>query len=545
LLWFAFPPGDWGWFAWIALVPLFRLIVRPGARPALYAGAWVGGLAFWLLAIQWVRLTDPGAWLGWVVMALALSLEWPLFVALGRLAVGRLGVPLLLAAPTLWVSLEFVRAYVLTGFPWYYLAHSQHRTLWLIQSADVAGALGLSFLIAGFNAACVEVLSLPRRLGPLAWPHLPRPLILRLAVLALLLAANAFYGIYRLSSAQFRPGPRLALLQSNLTQRYKMKTEAAELLAVYQRLIDRALTATERPDLIVWPETAYPYGFVVIDPELSSDEFARQAKQLSSQLSPQQWWSKLTNVSEHLHGWINRLDTPMVIGALTYSFHRERAAKFNSAILIEPGQAAVQSYHKLHLVPFGEYVPLIETFPWLSVLTPYHGPDAVIPSLSFGSEPAWFRLGAYQLAAAICFEDTVPQVARRFFAAPETHQPDVLLNLSNDGWFRGSSEHDMHLAVSVFRAVENRVPMARAVNAGISAVVDGNGRVVTALPKLEEGILAATVPLDDRVSFYSTWGDWAGTLCLIATMSLLPWVTLQALQRRGNPALPEIAAHSG
>src|SRR5262249_19603189 len=155
-------------------------------------------------------------------------------------------------------------------------------------------------------------------------------------------------------------------------------------------------------------------------------------------------------------GWVDRLDVSLLIGALTYSFHRDGASKFNSAILIEPGKPSVQSYHKLHLVPFGEYVPLIETCPWLTALTPYHGPDAVIPSLSFGVEPAWFQFGPYRLAAAICFEDTVPHVVRRFFSAPAREPPDVLLNLSNDGWFRGSSEHDMHLAVSVFRAVENR-----------------------------------------------------------------------------------------
>jgi apolipoprotein N-acyltransferase len=492
----------------------------------------VGGFAFWLLAVQWVRLTDPGAWLAWVALALALSLEWPVFLALGRLAVGRLGVPLMVAAPTLWVALEFVRAYVLTGFPWYYLAHSQHGTLWLIQSADFAGALGLSFLIAGFNAACVELLTASRLAASSTGSRLPRPLAFRLGVLAVLLVSNVAYGAYRLNSAQFRPGPRLALLQSNLSQRYKVKTEASRLVAVYHRLIDRAVAAAERPDLIVWPETAYPYGFVVIDPELASDAFARQARQLSAQLSPQDWLNKMASVSVHLHGWADRINAAMVVGAITYNFHRDGASKYNSAILIEPGQAGVQSYHKLHLVPFGEYVPLIGTFPWLTALTPYHGPDAVIPSLSFGVEPTWFRLGPYRLAAAICFEDTVPQVVRHFFSAPEQSQPDLLLNLSNDGWFRGSSEHDMHLAVSVFRAVENRVPLARAVNTGISAIVDGNGRVIAALPKLEEGILTLTIPLDDRVTFYSTWGDWPGIACLAATAALLPWAAFQAFQRR-------------
>jgi apolipoprotein N-acyltransferase len=540
LLWCAFPPGDWGWFAWIALVPLLRLVQSQRSRLALYSGAWAGGLVFWLLAVQWVRLTDPGAWLGWVAMALALSLEWPVFLVLGRLATGCLGLPLLVAAPTLWVAMEFVRAYVLTGFPWYYLAHSQHATLWLIQSADFAGALGLSFLIAGFNAACVELLALPAPASGWrwSWSRLPRSLAVRLATLVGLLASNAAYGTYRLNTAQFRPGPRVALLQSNLSQRYKMKSNASELLAVYQQMVDRAVNMAERPDLIVWPETAYPYGYVVMDPELTEGAFARQARQLSAQLSPQDWMNKLAGVSEHLHGWTDRLGVPLVIGALTYNFHRDGAAKFNSAILVEPGKTVVQSYHKLHLVPFGEYVPLVRTFPWLTVLTPYHGPDAVVPSLSFGVEPAWFRLGPYQLAAAICFEDTVPHVVRRFFSAPGQDQPDLLLNLSNDGWFRGSSEHDMHLAVSIFRAVENRVPLARAVNTGISAVVDGNGRVIAALPKLQEGILTQTIPLDDRASLYSACGDWLGSACLAAAVALPVCAMLSWLRRRN-------AAHSG
>ena len=531
-LWFAFPPTDWGWLAWVALAPLFRLIVSRGSRLSVYCGAWVGGFAFWLLAIQWVRLTDPDAWFGWVAMALVLSLWWPVFLALARLAVGRLGLPLMIAAPIVWVGLEFVRAYFLTGFPWYYLAHSQHHTLALIQSADFAGALGLSFLIATVNAAWVDLLS---RTTATHGPSLSRPLAVRLAVVAVLLASNVAYGTYRLTSAQFRPGPRLALIQSNLIQRYKMKAEASQILAVYQHLVDSAAQASQRPDLIVWPETAYPYSYVTIDPELTSDAFARQAKQFSSKLTTQDWLDKLTGVSEQLHGWTNQLKVPMLVGALTYNFHRDGASKYNSAILFEPGKAVVQTYHKLHLVPFGEYVPLIETFPWLTALTPYHGPDAVVPSMSFGPAPAWFQLGRYRLAAAICFEDTVPQVVRRFFAASESGQPDVLLNLSNDGWFRGSSEHDMHLAVSVFRAVENRVPLARAVNTGISAIIDGNGRVLAALPKLQEGILAQIIPLDDRVGLYSTWGDWVGIFCLTATIALLPWATVQGFLQ-GKPA---------
>jgi len=107
-----------------------------------------------------------------------------------------------------------------------------------------------------------------------------------------------------------------------------------------------------------------------------------------------------------------------------------------------------------------------------------------------------------------------------------------VLNISNDGWFRGSSEHDIHLATSVFRAIENRVPLARAVNTGVSALVDGNGRVIAALPKITEGVLSVTVPLDDRVTLYSEWGDWLGITCLTLTLTLIPACLLQTVRSR-------------
>src|SRR5207245_1609768 len=124
LLWLAFPPAGWGWLAWIALTPLFLLIRSDKPRWAIYLGAWLGGELFWLLSIQWVRLSEPNtAWLAWLVMATVLSFWWPAFLVLARLGVRRLKLPLMLAAPVVWVALEFVRAFIVSGFPWYYLAH--------------------------------------------------------------------------------------------------------------------------------------------------------------------------------------------------------------------------------------------------------------------------------------------------------------------------------------------------------------------------------------------------------------------------------------
>jgi apolipoprotein N-acyltransferase len=306
----------------------------------------------------------------------------------------------------------------------------------------------------------------------------------------------------------------------------KMHGDERQIEETFKSLIAQAVRKLPRPDLVVWPETSYPYwGFGLIHPKISSDELTRQAKEINPTSDAKFWRDHVDLLSRHLHEWTDQIGVPMLVGAIVHDFHPEGHSKYNSAVLFQPQLQAIQIYHKLHLVPFGEFVPLIDYLPWLTALTPYHGTH--IPSLTFGRDPTILTLGPYRLATAICFEDTVPHVVRRFFhEAMKGDQPDLLVNLSNDGWFHGSSEHDMHLAASIFRAIENRVPLARAANTGISAVVDGNGRILEALPKLHEGFVVRTVPLDDRVSAYSAWGDWLGLSCLAVAIGLVPlsWI---------------------
>ncbi|AGA30634.1 apolipoprotein N-acyltransferase [Singulisphaera acidiphila] len=530
LLWFSFLPTDWSWLAWGALVPLFLLIKSQRSRRSIYFGAWTGGMLFWVLSIQWVRLTDSDAWLAWLVMALVLSVWWPGFLLVARLAVLRLGVPLMVAAPLIWVGLEFVRAHILTGFPWYYLAHSQHRALPLIQIADTTGALGVSVLIALVNAWLVDLRTVPLLQLTPRGNRLARPQLVRAAIVLGALTATAGYGTFRIATARFHDGPRLALLQSNMEQSRKILGDRDQILLTYRALVERALRDNKQLDLIVWPETAYPFPFVVRNSPLSDADFERQARSLDPRNGREFWIDWERESAFQLHNWADQIRVPMLVGSLIYDFHESGFSKFNSAILFEPNIKAIQRYAKIHLVPFGEYVPLIDLFPWLTVLTPYRG--ASVPRLAFGTKPAWFQLGRFRMATAICFEDTIPQLVRRFFQGQGTRQPDVVLNISNDGWFQGSVEHDMHLAISVFRAIENRVPLARAVNTGVSALVDGNGRVIASLPKLTEGVLSVTVPLDDRVALYSEWGDWLGIGCLTLTLALIPACLLQTARSR-------------
>lgn len=534
LLWMAFPPVDRGYLAWFALVPLFALVRSDRPRWEVYLAAWLSGLVFWHLAVAWVRLTDPSAWLAWVAMATFLALGWPLFLLVARSAVRGLSLPLMLVAPVAWVADEYYRGWALTGLPWFFLGHAQYRVLPLIQVADLAGAWGVSLVVALVNAWFVDLVDLPRgqRTGR-GWRP-TRSQVVRAAIVASALLSVLGYGMVRLRMAQFRPGPRLALLQSDIRQELKMRADAGEILAEFRGLVQSALP--ECPDLIVWPETAYPRGYPRIDPALDPQELDRQIKLIHPKGTVPFWREKVTLVRRELNGLVDQLGIPMVVGATTYAFRPEGLARYNSAVLFAPGRAETVSYHKIHLVPFGEYVPLLQTFPWLTRLTPYHG--EFVPSLTPGARPSWFDWVGVRYAAAICFEDTVPDLVRRSFAeVPDGHQPDVLLNISNDGWFRGSPELALHLIAGAFRAVENRVPIARAVNTGMTALIDGNGAVVRAVPPRTSAALTVTVPLDDRTSLYTTAGDWLPLACVLACLVALPLGLASDRRRRAAMTL--------
>jgi apolipoprotein N-acyltransferase len=183
--------------------------------------------------------------------------------------------------------------------------------------------------------------------------------------------------------------------------------------------------------------------------------------------------------------------------------------RYNSAVLIRPDGRPAGRYDKMHRVPFGEYVPLRDWLPWMNAFAPYDF------DYSIRSGEAWtrFPLGEYRFGVLICYEDTDPYLARQY-VAPGDDKVDFLLNISNDGWFDGTSEHEEHLAICRFRAIECRRGVARAVNMGVSAVIDGNGRVVS-LPgpdweksKKIAAVLTAAVPIDRRGSAYAALGDW-------------------------------------
>jgi apolipoprotein N-acyltransferase len=525
----AFPPIGQAWLAWVALVPLFSLIESPGRPLGLYASAWLGGLLFWVVSIEWIWELHPGAWIAWLALAGYLSFYWPLFLLLARSLV-QVRFPLVLAAPTAWLACDYTQAFVMSGFPWYYPAHSQYRLLPLIQVSDLLGAWTVSALVVVGNAALLELVRIVARAAPpsgeppnaraLAWP----------GVAAGLVVCSLLYGLYRIGEARFTPGPEVILLQSNFRQALKMGMRQQDIVAAYERLLEHGLARPPAEEstcgsVVIWPETSYPWGFVWVDEDITSDEAARAGRQIYPDWPLADWLELRAETVRDLNELSQALGRPILVGSVLYELHRDRGQKSNAALWIDGHSDRPRQYRKIHLVPFGEYVPLLEQLPWIKLLSPYE--DQNLPNLVSGGSPVWFDEAGVRYAPVICFEDTVPHLVRRFFVEmPDGRAPDVIVNISNDGWFNGASEHEMHLASSVFRSVEYRSPLVRSANMGYSAIVDGNGAIRAIQPKKTEGVLRGLVPLDPRQSMYSRVGDILPQTCLIVSIVLTAWTAI-------------------
>lgn len=514
LLWGSF----WApWLALVALVPLMLLVLREDSARRIYLGAWLGGLAFFLPGVQWLRYCDKDAWLGWLLLALYLSLYFPVFVLSARLLCRWL--PLRLAAPAAWVGLEYVRMYLLSGFGWLLLAHSVWQWSWLIQIADVAGVYGVSFLLAFVNAVLAEIVQ-DSRTADRGAPRGKIALAARLAPAAIALAGSVLYGWFRVQQEPFATGPTVALVQTNLEQSIKNQDNEKSLKHVAGLT---TLESAQKADLIIWPETSYPRLFGRVEPTLSTSAllqlWTERFKPRPGESPPTDDYgalirSEMERNANDLAAFTDWLGKPLLVGMIWSELRPDYFRQYNSSVLLAPHRGVIDHYDKIHLVPFGEFVPLRETLPLLKILLPY---DTDTFGIDAATDYRTLQLGRWHFASLICFEDTLPHLARMFLRQAATGpRPDFFVNQSNDGWFQGSVEADYHLAASVFRSVENRRPMVRSANMAVTALIDGNGVVRARLPRCETGCLIATVPIDGRQAPYLYLGDWLPLGCLIA-----------------------------
>lgn len=548
LMWAAFAPLAWGPLGWVCLVPLIQLIRPQRPTNRMYRLTYIGGLVFAAAALQWMRLGDTWMYPAWIALAAYVALYFPLFVGLSRAAVHRWRMPLTLAVPLVWVGLEFARAHILSGFAWYFLGHTQYEWNRLIQISDLTGAYGVSFVVATANAAlagCVPW-SWLRRLGIVsldassteASSGMARRQWAGIGATLALLASALVYGTVR-GETEFPAGPNVALIQGNFTSSLKHDGSQFEnILKMHVALTGESVK--HHPDLVVWPETMFRWGVRATDPDLTDEEL----EALHPGINAEHWRQLETQARQRLVAISEQAQADLIIGADALDAMPGKLSHYNSAVFVNHDAAnIVGRYDKVHRVVFAEYIPMADTFPGLRALFPFAG------SMGIGAGDRFhvFHSGEFRLVPMICYEDTVPHLVRSMVHSAEARQQvDCLVNLTNDGWFHGSSELDQHLATAAFRCIETRTPLVRAVNTGISAFVDGNGVVrepETFIdfdgqhgkhPTVRTGMrgpsgrfhkqlnaaLISHVPLDPRQSLYVAWGDWFAGLCASACVLL-------------------------
>jgi apolipoprotein N-acyltransferase len=451
-------------FAWCGFIPLFIALENKSLSQS-FKIAYLCGVVFWSLTIYWLIQVTL---IGQIILILYLAIYFGIFgCAVYCLRFFSLS-SYLVFLPSTWVLLEYLRSYLFTGFPWALIGLSQYKNLLIIQIADITGAWGVCFLVILVNV----VLYLALR---------KRPRIKIFLVPIILLFFSLAYGFYRLSYKPDLRQPRdwfkISVVQGNIPQDLKWDKQAIGFIQnSYKELTIAA--AQDNPSLIIWPEAAIPVVWGRDDAQFS------QVFSLASQLK------------------VN-----LLVGAVSYS----GGNYFNSALFINKLGDPVATYNKLHRVPFGEYIPFRTIFPFLETIAP-------IGDIEPGKDYTIFNRGGLNFAVLICFEDLFPELSRKFVR----RGAKFLVNITNDAWYKEGSAPYQHFAASVFRAIENRVYLARAANTGISGFIDPFGRLESIVENTRgkeifvKGYRSQNIclaPLSRTI--YNRYGDFFIIFCLV------------------------------
>ena len=480
LMGLAYPRPGWWPLGYVCLVPMGMLAVRTTTWKRL---GWTSFLVFylwWLVRAQWLIPVTIG---GYVALCGLMAAYWALGVVLIQRINHTFPSLMCLTMPAVWVSIEFLRGLTPQGgFAWFNLAHTQAMSSsaqWagrIAQTADLFGELTITFVVVMTNGLLVDTLTKSRRRKPKLIGN--RRFHAPLLIWSITFSSAWWYGNYRLIETNQLPQTtpmRVAVIQTNVPQSNKENPTQQQLDNDWRTLIELTRSAQadlEKPDLLVWPETIVPGA---LNPEMLK-------------LSPNPYHDQIQALAQSLQ-------TPIFVGSHAYldwaMFEEEDYVvpmrRFNSAFLYEAdGTQSHLRYDKLHLVPFGEYLPWIRAVPFLKRLfIDYISPYPYDYSLSAGRKPVIFHLhhptstqDPVRIATAICYEDVVGRLTRRMVYDPAGHKRcDLLVNLTNSAWYSGGSQRIQHLQIASLRSIENRVPLARSVNTGISGFIDSAGRI--------------------------------------------------------------------
>jgi apolipoprotein N-acyltransferase len=481
LLALSFPKFGHPVLAWIALTPLLVALCSESRMSRAFALGLVSGIIYFTGTLYWITrvMAVYGGLQSWVAVLInALLIAYlALFPALFAVVVRRLvmahGPSALMAVPLVWVTAELGRTYLLTGFPWVLLGYSQAPVLPIAQFASVFGVYGVSMLVAAVSAA-LAVLALGAR-GTAGAQAGRVSHAFPLAAMIAIVIVIAVWGSRRVARSEWTQAGdpiRVGLIQGNVDQ--GQKGDPARAPAIFQDYLRMTRQAIgEGAQFVVWPESSTPFFFEEDRPGAEMvREVARQAR------------------------------VTILLGSDQIDWRAEGGKRipdkyYNSAFLVRPDGSTAGAYRKMHLVPFGEYVPLKELLFFAGPLVEAVGP------FSAGVDPTLLPVNGHPISVAICYEVVYPSLIRQFVVRGS----EMLTTITNDAWFGRTSAPYQHFAQASMRAIEEGRYLVRSANTGISGIVDPYGRVVAQTAIFEPAVLVGEARFLRQSTFYARHGD--------------------------------------
>lgn len=500
LLTCSFPKINWGWMAWVALIPLLYSLKDLSLKGSFYIGL-ISGIIHYCTLLYWLVPTmnnygNLPLWVGCLLLFLLssyLGLYFAIFSAFLQ-KFCRTPLRLVIWFPIVFVSLEFIRSFLFSGFPWELIGYSQFEWLTLIQLSDITGVYGISFLIALTNGSLCAALIY---IGKQKWQGINISKKIAsgsLATTALVMIIILAYGNIRIQSIDQKMKTadrvKVSVIQGNIDQAVKWNPEYQK-NTILKYLNLSFSTLTDSPALIVWPETATPFYF-------------------SSPYTD-------SHLTQLIREGVQEANIWLLFGSPSYERDGKTLHYYNTAYLLSPEGEQIGKYNKVHLVPYGEYVPLKKWFPFIGKLV------AQVGDFQSGTKGSTIVWNQHPIGVQICFEVIFPDLAR----AMASNQAEIFINITNDAWFGTSSGPFQHFSMTVFRAVENKRALVRSANTGISGFIDPVGRILETTSLGVDATRTRTVPLMKSGTVYMKAGDLFSKVCLIAVFIFMIFCMIQ------------------
>ena len=493
LLAFSFPKFDFEFLAWFGFIPLFFSIEGRKGSESFWLG-FLAGLFFYFIGLHWIINTlvnfgNISPFLGYPILLL-LAAYLSTYVGLFCWIISTLSQKNprnILLAPLLWTTFEYIRStHPELGFSWLGLGYSQYKNLPAIQISEFTGIYGVSALILLTNSAIFMALREWISSGNIKDTFSKKYLISAISFTLIMLIGSLSYGFYSLKNSVNRDSPQIkaTLIQGNIDQKLKWeKKYRKNIMETYERLTITSIQ--NKPDIVIWPEAALPFFYNLEIPET-------------------RWLNELNK----------SLGIPMLIGG--QRLEKNDLGKYiyyNSAYFLKPDSIdTIRRYDKIHLVPFGEFIPFSNILSFIKKLVYVPG------ELGRGEKISLFELDPWKFGISICYEITFPDLVRK--SAKKGAQ--FLVTITNDAWFGDSAASYQHIAIAALRAVENRTPVFRAANTGITGTINASGQIYDDTKLFVEDTVQTSIrPRQGKPTYYSQNGDVFSICCVILSVILV------------------------